>query len=87
MFDRKFIDLIEICQYVNINTNNMKAGNKKRESIIKINKYKKKKNTQITYDDLFETYKGYTLTELMDKPSNELFMTYYENWYCNFNQK
>jgi hypothetical protein len=82
MFDRKFIDLIEICQYVNINTNNMATGNKKRESIIRQNFYKK--NTTITTNALFDTYKGYTLTELMDNPSNQSFMTYYEIWYKNF---
>ena len=82
MFDRKFIDLIEICQYVNIHTNNMKTGNKKRESIIK--KYKYKQNVRITTDALFGTYKGNTLTELMDNPSNKSFMMYYEIWYINF---
>ena len=34
MFDRKFIDLIEIFQYVHINMTNMLVGNKKRENVI-----------------------------------------------------
>ena len=42
MFDRKFIDLIEIFQYVHIHTTNMKTGNKKRESVIKQFTHKKK---------------------------------------------
>ena len=82
MFDRKFIDLIEICQYLDIQTNILKTGTRKRENIIKKNKYKK--NVKITTNALYDTHKGYTITELMDNPSNKLFMTYYEKWYINF---
>lgn len=82
MFDRKFIDLIEIFQYVHIHTTNMKTGNKRRESIIKQNTYKK--NATITTNALFNTYKGDTITELLNNSSNKSFITYYENWYINF---
>jgi len=82
MFDRKFIDLIEIFQFVHIHTANMKSGNKRRESIIKQNIYKQ--NATITTNDLFNTYKGDTITELMNNPSNKSFIRYYENWYINF---
>ena len=82
MFDRKFIDLIEVFHYVHINTTNMKTGNKKRESVIKQNIYKK--NATITTNALFHTYKGDTITELMNNPSNKRFIMYYQNWYNNF---
>jgi len=82
MFDRKFIDLIEIFQYVHIHTTNMKTGNKRRESIIKQNFYKQ--NATITTNALFDTYKSDTITELMNNPSNKSFIRYYENWYINF---
>jgi len=82
MFDRKFIDLIEIFQYVHIHTTNMKTGNKRRESIIKQNIYKQ--NTSITTNALFNTYKNDTITELLNNSSNKSFITYYENWYINF---
>lgn len=82
MFDRKFIDLIEVFQYIYINTFNMKRGNKKRESIIKQNIYKQ--NTNKTINDLFDTYKGDTMTELMNNSSNKSFIMYYQNWYINF---
>ena len=82
MFDRKFIDLIEIFQYVHIHTTNMKTGNKKRESVIK--QFTHKKNATITTNALFDTYKGDTMTELMNNPSNKRFIMYYQNWYINF---
>jgi len=82
MFDRKFIDLIEIFQFVHIHTANMKSGNKRRESVIKQNIYKQ--NPTITVNTLFYTYKGDTITELLNNPSNKSFIIYYENWYINF---
>ena len=82
MFDRKFIDLIEIFQYVHIHTTNMKTANKKRESIIKQHNYKR--NATITTNALFDTYKSYTMTELMNNLSNKRFIMYYQNWYINF---
>ena len=82
MFDRKYIDLIEIFQYVHINTTNMKTGNKKRESVIK--QFTHKKNATITTNALFHTYKGDTITELINNPSNKRFIMYYQNWYNNF---
>jgi hypothetical protein len=82
MFDRNFINLIEIFQFVHIHTANMKSGNKRRESIIKQNIYKQ--NATITTNALFNTYKGDTITELLNNPSNKSFITYYENWYINF---
>ena len=82
MFDRKFIDLIEIFQYVHIHTTNMKTGNKKRESVIK--QFTHKQNATITTNALFDTYKGDTMTELMNNSSNKRFIMYYQNWYNNF---
>ena len=82
MFDRKFIDLIEIFQYVHIHTTNMKTGNKKRESVIK--QFTHKKNATITTNALFDTYKGCCITELMGNLSNKRFIMYYQNWYINF---
>lgn len=82
MFDRKFIDLIEIFQYVHIHTTNMKTCNKRRESVIKQNIHKQ--NTTITINALFDTYKSDTITELMNNPSNKAFIIYYQNWYNNF---
>jgi hypothetical protein len=82
MFDRKYIDLIEIFQYVYIHTTNMKTGNKRRESILKQNFYKQ--NATIKTNALFDTYKGDTMTELMNNSSNKSFIMYYENWYINF---
>jgi hypothetical protein len=83
MFDRKFIDLIEIFQYVHIHTTNMKSGNKRRESVIKQN-MRNKQNVTTTINALFDTYKSDTITELMNNPSNKLFIIYYQNWYNNF---
>ena len=82
MFDRKFIDLIEIFLYVHIHTENMKTGNKKRESVIK--QFTHKKNATITTNALFDTYKGDTMTELMSNLSYKRFIMYYQNWYINF---
>jgi len=82
MFDRKYIDLIEVFQYVHIHTTNMKTGNKKRESVIK--QFTHKKNSTITINALFDTYKDDTMTELMNNLSNKRFITYYQNWYINF---
>jgi hypothetical protein len=82
MFDRKFIDLIEIFEYVHINTTNMKTGNKRRENVIK--QFTHKKNATITTNALFHTYKGDTITELINNPSNKRFIMYYQNWYNNF---
>ena len=82
MFDRKYIDLIEVFQYVHIHTTNMKTGNKKRESVIK--QFTHKKNATITTNALFDTYKGDTMTELMSNLSYKRFIMYYQNWYNNF---
>jgi hypothetical protein len=60
----------------------MKTGNKKRESVIK--QFTHKKNATITTNALFDTYKGDTMTELMNNPSNKRFIMYYQNWYINF---
>ena len=82
MFDRKFIDLIEIFQYIHIHTTNMKTGNKRRESVIK--QFTHKQDATITTNALFDTYKNDTITELMNNPSNKSFIMYYQNWYINF---
>ena len=82
MFDRKFIDLIEIFQYVHINMTNMLVGNKKRENVIKQN-VKGKTRTMIR-DALFDTIKGDTITEIINNVAYRKFITYYENWYINF---
>ena len=82
MFDRKFIDLIEVFHYVHINTTNMKTGNKKRESVIK--QFTHKQNSTITINALFDTYKDDTMTELMNNPSYKKFIKYYQNWYINY---
>lgn len=82
MFDRKFIDLIEIFQYIHIHTTNMKTGNRRRENIIKQNVHKQ--NATITTNALFDTYKNDTMTELMNNSLNKSFITYYQNWYINF---
>ena len=82
MFDRKFIDLIEIFLYVHIHTENMKTGNKKRESVIK--QFTHKKNKTITTNALFDTYKGDTITEIFNNVAYRKFITYYENWYINY---
>lgn len=81
MFDRKFIDLIEVFQYVHINTANMKAGTKRRESVIKRLSHM---YTTVTRNALFDTYKGDTITELMNNSSYRKFITYYERWYINY---
>ena len=60
----------------------MKTGNKRRESIIKQNVHKK--NATITTNALFDTYKGDTMTELMNNQSNKRFIMYYQNWYINY---
>lgn len=82
MFDRKFIDLIEVFHFLHINTANMKMGNKKRESIIKKNVYKHDKT--ITTNALFDIYKGNKRNELLNNVAYRKFITYYENWYINF---
>ena len=82
MFDRKYIDLIEVFQFLHINTTNMKTGNKKRESVIK--QFTHKKNATITTNALFDTYKGDTMTELMNNQTYKRFIMYYQNWYINF---
>ena len=82
MFDRKFIDLIEIFQFLHIHTTNMKTGSKRRESVIK--QFTHKQDATITTNALFDTYKNDTITELMNNPSNKSFIMYYQNWYINF---
>ena len=82
MFDRKFIDLIEVFQYIHINTAYMKSGNKKREGIIKKNIFKQDVN--ITTNSLFDTYKRKTISEIMNNQAYKRFITYYQNWYINF---
>ena len=82
MFDRKFIDLIEIFQYVHIHIQNMKTGNKKRESVIK--QFAHKNDATIRTNALFNTYKGDTITELMNNQTYKRFIMYYQNWYNNF---
>ena len=82
MFDRKYIDLIEVFQFLHIHTTNMKTGNKKRESVIKQHIYKQ--NTTITTNALFDTYKGDTMTEIMNNQAYRKFIKYYQNWYINF---
>ena len=82
MFDRKFIDLIEVFEYIHINTQNMKSGNKRRESVIKQNLFKQ--NATITTNALFDTYKGHNIDELMNNVAYRRFITYYQNWYINF---
>lgn len=82
MFDRKFIDLLEIFEYVYINFQNMKTGNKIRENVIKQN-IKGKTMTMIR-NALFDTIKGHTIEHLMENEQFKKFVIYYENWYINF---
>ena len=82
MFDRKFIDLIEVFQFLHIQTINMKTGNKRRESVIK--QFTHKQDATITTNALFDTYKKDTITELMNNSSNKAFIMYYQKWYNNF---
>jgi hypothetical protein len=82
MFDRKYIDLIEIFQYVHINTENMKTGNKRRENVIKQNV--KGKTRAMIRNALFDTIKGHTIEHLMENELFRKFVMYYEYWYINF---
>jgi hypothetical protein len=82
MFDRKFIDLIEIFEYVHINIHNMKTGNKRIENVIK--QFAHNKNATIRTNALFHIYKGDTITELMNDQTYKRFIMYYQNWYNNF---
>lgn len=81
MFDRKFIDLIEVFEFIHIYTANMAAGNKRRENVIKRLSHM---DTSSICNALFDTYKGDTISEIMKNPLYKSFIIYYQKWYNNF---